>query len=493
MGYGRGSIDLDSRTGRYRIRIPDGRGGKFRVPGSWGTRAEAEAARQAALEVRDEKWEPGVTLEQYGWRWLDKIEKTGKRDIRNDRSRWNAFICQRSEFADQPIHMIVRSDIRDWVRSLMTATIRRSDGGNKVVEGTRTLNRKTIGKALGQLRRCLDEAVEDGYIETNPAKDVRVPRGDEAAVEEPWTFLTLNEIDFLLRCHDVSTKARTAFAICIYAGLRQGEVCGLRWYDVDLDSGLPHLVVRRSWGKAPKSGRSRTVPILPKLEPWLRTWRKVAPPIGPDGLLFADRNQTAHARGYDFGWEDKLSGGKPIVGARTRAGIERHVRFHDLRHTCASHLVMGSWGRHWRLEEIRELLGHTDVKTTLRYSHLSPDALHRAARETVEPINSGTKTGTNGKNLNAYVDQLRSSKPTVRGSNPLGRANDSGHLDDTPENPVSCSCPVDWTRSVLERASSGDSISDSDLLAFGKFVLEESELSDFVYRWLTEQEEAGRG
>jgi integrase len=58
-------------------------------------------------------------------------------------------------------------------------------------------------------------------------------------------------------------------------------------------------------------------------------------------------------------------------GALAASGITRRVRWHDLRHTCASSLVAGWWGgRPWRLEEVREMLGHTSIKVTERYSPL---------------------------------------------------------------------------------------------------------------------------
>jgi integrase len=72
-----------------------------------------------------------------------------------------------------------------------------------------------------------------------------------------------------------------------------------------------------------------------------------------------------------------------------KAGIDpkgRHdqmpVRWHDLRHTCGASLISGWWGRAWRLEEIKELLGHKDISVTQRYAHLAKGALLTAADET---------------------------------------------------------------------------------------------------------------
>ncbi|MEO8179829.1 MAG: tyrosine-type recombinase/integrase [Deltaproteobacteria bacterium] len=60
-------------------------------------------------------------------------------------------------------------------------------------------------------------------------------------------------------------------------------------------------------------------------------------------------------------------------------GITRNVRWHDLRRTCASSLVSGAWGRSWRIEEVKEVLGHTSIQTTQRYAHLASWVVQEAA------------------------------------------------------------------------------------------------------------------
>ena len=70
------------------------------------------------------------------------------------------------------------------------------------------------------------------------------------------------------------------------------------------------------------------------------------------------------------------------AGYSKRLGFGRLVRFHDLRHTCASHLIMGTWGVQWSLSEIAAFLGHSDTEVTERYAHLSPDYLHGKAART---------------------------------------------------------------------------------------------------------------
>jgi hypothetical protein len=94
-------------------------------------------------------------------------------------------------------------------------------------------------------------------------------------------------------------------------------------------------------------------------------------------------------------------------------GAEHHG-FHDLRHTCASHLVSGTWGRAWRLEEVRDYLGHSNISVTQRYAHMSPQAMRAAVASTAQ-LTTGAAT------LAAQPLQLSAAKPTIQ-RHPLGPA-----------------------------------------------------------------------
>ena len=130
-----------------------------------------------------------------------------------------------------------------------------------------------------------------------------------------------------------------------------------------------------------------------------------------DGCLhWIDRwhvfHNSARSGSDDAGWADRKlpkseiarwsavdkNRGKPprtiIEGWKTKLGIERRVRFRDLRHTCASHLVMGAWGTQWTLQEVAAFLGHADTTVTEIYAYLSPDHLHRRADATFQPPQS---------------------------------------------------------------------------------------------------------
>lgn len=142
----------------------------------------------------------------------------------------------------------------------------------------------------------------------------------------------------------------------------------------------------------------RRVPLLDPARDALAAWRGRVRRIG---LVFPADAGGHHHSGYDGGWSDVLGrraearkrtgssaapGEREIrPGAKTRAGITRPVRFHDLRHTCASHLVSGrDWvAREWlkrplRTEEVRGWLGHSSIAMTERYAHLAPEAMRDA-------------------------------------------------------------------------------------------------------------------
>lgn len=346
--------------------------------GVYPTRAAAERALAAAVRETGADARTGVTLAEYGARWLERREREGlHRSSADDRRRWSARIAT-APFIDRELKRIDARALNDWIRAeLRSKASRTAKGGGRVQQ--KTVARQTVVNAFGLLRSCLASALAEGLIKSNPALGLRVPRTPRT--DEPWTYLSASEAEAVMSCAQIPERERTVFTVAILTGLRAGELWGLRWADVLLEGDRAELVVRHSFGGPTKTGRVRRVPLLPRARAALTTWREQSPGIG-HALVWPARHGGCHGKGYDAQWSRW----------RRVAGIERAVRLHDLRHTCASHLVMGTWCPRLRLEDVRQWLGHSSVTVTERYAHLAPSALHEAARiETDGHVTDTTK------------------------------------------------------------------------------------------------------
>ncbi len=393
-GNSRGSIDtLPSGRKRVRLSLETGR----RNLGTFATQDEAERELAAALAVleTDVPVATGALLGEWLDKHLDRRELSGEyRDVEGDRAWFDRHV-KSDEIARVPLKALRPHDLDDLVQRL------RKKG----------LARASVLKVLNIVRVGLRQAVRKELIKVNPADDVEV-RPDKRT-SEPWTYLTHEEQDAVIEGARAAVAASTRslgipvdalIEFAMGSGLRAGELVTLRLADVHLDAESPHVVVR--YGTAPslptKTGRIREVPLfgraLDALQRWLATmpsWAKK----NPHKLVFVGgygefRNEC-HVIRWVL-WKDILK----------RAGITRPFRWHDLRHTCASSLVSGTWGRRWSLEEVMGMLGHSDIKVTQRYAHLAPTALKLAARETpsaghalVTP--AGTSNAKPGKNKGA--------------------------------------------------------------------------------------------
>ncbi|MGC4089416.1 MAG: tyrosine-type recombinase/integrase [Polyangiaceae bacterium] len=218
------------------------------------------------------------------------------------------------------------------------------------------LSPKTINNMLTVLRRSLVVAAEWGKLHT-------VPRVRWLQTPPPrFDFLTFEEAARLVDGADPQWRAMVL--IGLRTGLRQGELIGLLWDDIDLVAG--RLVVRRNAVRGivgtPKNGRSREVPLSDDAVAALRA----LPSRFPGGQVFAVPDGRMLTKG-----ECK----HPLWRACRKAGL-RQVGWHVLRHSFASHLAM----RGVAIKAIQELLGHTTLEMTMRYAHLSPDVRRDAVR-----------------------------------------------------------------------------------------------------------------
>lgn len=408
MSYGDGKIQryrlADGRE-RFLVRIPDGRG-EYRPCGTYDTLDEAERMRAAGLRARS-MVPTGETLAEYGRTWLARVSPL-QRNARSWRSSWDLHVAP-TDLGRTLVSEIERSDVRDWMREL---------AGKDSARGE-PLSWQSRKHALGLVRRCLAEAVEDGLLDANPAREIKLDRRPSAGDE--WTYLELHEIAAVLAL-ELPAQTRAAIEWAALTGLRQGELAALQWSDVDEDART--IRVRRSWDRAAtKTGRARLVTLIPEALAAVARWRSAAPAgdlvfAGPSGMW---------GRGWDWGWGDRRGGRKDIP---TRAGIRRRVRWHDLRHTHASHLVSGSWSvGPWSLELVRDQLGHSSIEETERYAHLTPARRQRAAQAGQSAIDRQSQE----RDLLEAMTRIEAQLAEIRGESDLRAVGDSNARPTAPE------------------------------------------------------------
>jgi integrase len=241
----------------------------------------------------------------------------------------------------------------------------------------------TINRDLTDLKSSLTKAVGWGLIEANPIVGVKPSKVDLgraprflSPVEETQLRRALDAREERIRQERESANAwRTernyellpdlrsfAFAdylkplvlLSLHTGMRRGELFALTWQSIDLESA--RITVH---GATAKSGRTRHLPLNSEALAVLCGWRDQS--ADTTRLAFPGKNGTAF-NNVRRSWEGVLKAAK----------ITR-FRWHDLRHTFASNLVMAGVD----LNTVRELLGHSDYAMTQRYAHLAPE--HKAA------------------------------------------------------------------------------------------------------------------
>lgn len=192
---------------------------------------------------------------------------------------------------------------------------------------TGTYKPATINRSLGALKKALRMAWERGRVPVDYSGLVkRLPENNQKS-----QVLTIEQVRSLADA--ASEPVRAAIWIGLLTGCRRGEVCKIQRADIGTD------VLRIEAGNT-KTLRYREVPIVPALRPWLQYL--------PLAVTF----------------EGVKSG---IRRAREKAGLPG-IGFHILRHSCATILLSPPINA--KMEVVREILGHTSVKTTERYAHV---------------------------------------------------------------------------------------------------------------------------
>ena len=196
-------------------------------------------------------------------------------------------------------------------------------------------------------------------------RSYRLPHNPVAGIEKPRsvTRTTIDvfspeEVHALVRAAACEVDA-ALFLTAAFTGLRQGELVALRWRDVEFAGAYIRVTSSYTQGQltTPKSGKVRSVPMAPEVAQVLARLSQSRQHVGEDDLVF-ERVPGSYL--------DASALLRRYKAALERAGL-RQLRFHDLRHTFGTRVIVTA-----DIRRVQEWMGHADVQTTMRYLHYAP-------------------------------------------------------------------------------------------------------------------------
>lgn len=256
------------------------------------------------------------------------------------------------------------------------------------------LGRESVRRRLVVLRRILTHARKSGWVSENVVELVEIvaqPRPDpdfnvlepsqveavaRAVAEVPDEELPRMRnglVDEFALAAMAERRALWADVVRLaaYTGLRFGELRALRWRDISfageavwIRRNAPTSAPAGTKPRAPKSGKGRSVPLIPQAIAALDRISKAGYPTGPDDLVLPTRGDGMLEAGRV---RDAFYRGLASAGFAHLRVKDNPMVFHDLRHTFGTIAV-----RVFPLTDVQAMLGHADVQTTMRYVHSVP-------------------------------------------------------------------------------------------------------------------------
>ena len=326
--------------------------------------AKALSDRESGLNFDAE----GLKLGEYLSRWLEDSVKDTVRNTTYAR-----------------YEQISRTHIVPMLGSVKLKTLSPTHVRSLYKEKLSSLSPRTVQYIHVTLHKALKQAVNDGLIPRNATEAVKPPQVRRKEIRP----LTPEQVKVLLDAAS-GDRLEALYTLAVHTGLRQGELLGLKWEDVDLESGSLHvkrtLTTARGGPRlaAPKTKGSRRRVSLTKgavdalrahLARQLEEIDRAGSLWQENGLVFASEI------GEPLNRHDLTSRRfKPLL---KRAKPSEKTRFHDLRHTCATLLLT----KNVNPKIVSEMLGHATIAITLdTYSHVLPNMQDSAARALEEAL-----------------------------------------------------------------------------------------------------------
>ena len=342
------------------------------------TRAEVAAKLTKAMANRDVGLvfdDKNLTVGQYLDRWLSDCVRGSVRESTFDRDSYLVRVHIKPALGRIKLSELSPVHVQGFYRD-------RLDTG---------LSASTVNKSHTVLHKALSQAVRWSLVSRNPAEAVKAPR----PVPKEMRLLSPEETRrFLQAAH--GDRLEALYVLAVTTGMRRGELLGLKWADIDLKGGA--VSIRRTLSRThngkrivlgePKTRKSRrTIRLTSRALIALKAHRKrqleemmkLAGLRQDQGLVFTTEAGSlinpSNLRQRSFA---------PLL---ERAGLP-HIRFHDLRHTCATLLL--SQNTHPKF--VQELLGHANIAITVdTYSHVVPGMANHTARAMEDALEEQTE------------------------------------------------------------------------------------------------------
>lgn len=338
----------------------------------WRAEMEAEAEREAAENGRPIGLRASAIVADYVAGMVDRLEASKAIEASTVAGYRASCKIIAAAFSEVTMKDLTAAQAQEWEASLTA----------------RGLSSSTVGKAHRLLKQAMKEAATLGLIAKNPLDAVRPPK--RRAKKSGINALDLNGRTRLLDALDAMelTPLTVAARAALYTGLRRGEICGLRWCDVDLEGRT--LWVKQAIGRADggtyikqtKTDQVRDIAIPEALAVALEAWRDqqsrelaaAAATVAPQAYVLTGTRTYESPTALTKQW---LTMAKAL-GIKGTEG--RTPTFHDLRHTWATAAVAAGVD----IKTVASNLGHANAAMTLNiYASPDPDAKRRAA-ETME-------------------------------------------------------------------------------------------------------------
>lgn len=281
-------------------------------------------------------------------RWVEARSVSMTRTV-TEASQARLYIAPR--WAEVPLSRIRPLDVDAWVNSM-------------------TVGPHTVVGVLQQFKHCLNDAVREGLIRSNPAATTKAPALPSKRVTLA-DVLDAHELQALVS--EMPKRWKALVYLSGWLGWRWSEAMGLRKSDFDFENGVVYVgnetaveasgrITRRRGGKT--DAATRTVP-LPRPAMIAARWHIVAgfAGDGPDGLMFVTEAGTTPLRSnFARALKDRKVKGKTVPGAISRAGLAgRGINMRQLRHTAATLMLTNGLD----VLDVQERLGHAKGSVTL--------------------------------------------------------------------------------------------------------------------------------